>query len=121
MPSGKFEHLVRHIQSVGEPGRADPPRRQQDIDAGTRAKVEHRLALDESGYRGRIAAAEACGHGPLRHGDDVLHVVQRRAEPWVGRLCTASGLAAGGVVCRGGVSLSDPEAEIVGHRQVLYP
>ena len=38
------EHLVGHVEAVGLAGRADPARREQDVDAAARAEVEDRLA-----------------------------------------------------------------------------
>ncbi len=52
------EHLVGHVQAVGDPARTDPPGGEQDVDAAAGAEVEHRLALMQFGDRQRVAAAE---------------------------------------------------------------
>jgi hypothetical protein len=38
--AGKCEHLVGHVQTKGAPGRADPERREQHVDATAGAEVE---------------------------------------------------------------------------------
>ena len=78
--AGQLEHLVGHVEAVGLAGRADPPGREQDVDAAARAEVEDRLALVELGDRGRVAAAE---RGQLAASGSALAVavvVERGAE-----------------------------------------
>ncbi len=59
---GQVEHLVGHVDAVGEAGGADPPGGQQDVDAAAGTEVEHRLAGLQLGDHHRVAAAEARGH-----------------------------------------------------------
>ena len=56
--AGQLEHLVGHVEAVGLAGRADAPRRQQDVDPAPGAEVEDRLALVQVRDRGRVAASE---------------------------------------------------------------
>ena len=93
------EHLVGHVDAVGESGRADPARRQQHVDAAARAQVEHPLARAQLGDRDRVPAAQA-GRRPPRAGSSLLLVgaVQRRPERGVdlaAATATAASLAAG--------------------------
>src|SRR5436190_15783408 len=52
------EHLVGHVQPVRLARRPDPLGGQEDVDAPTRAEVQHRLPWPEVGERRRVAAAE---------------------------------------------------------------
>jgi len=60
--SRQLQHLVRHVEPLGFSGWADATRRQQDVDASSRAKVKNRLSLRELHERGRVAAAERGEH-----------------------------------------------------------
>jgi hypothetical protein len=51
------KHLLGHVEAVGDAGRPDPLRREDDVDAASGAEIEHRLALAEVGDGGRVAAA----------------------------------------------------------------
>ena len=55
----QLEHLVGHVDAVHEPGRTDPPRRQQYVDAPARSQVKDSFALVQVGDRQRVSAAEA--------------------------------------------------------------
>ena len=52
------EHLVGHVEPVGDAGGADAAGGEQHVDAAAGAEVEHGLALVQVGHRGRDAAAE---------------------------------------------------------------
>ena len=62
----KSQHVIRHIQSIGLARRADALRRQQNVDAAARPKIEHSLSELQLRKRGRIAAAERGQNGLLR-------------------------------------------------------
>jgi hypothetical protein len=55
----QLEHLVGHVDAIHEPGRTDPPRRQQYVDAPARSQVKDSFALVQVGDRQRVSAAEA--------------------------------------------------------------
>ena len=57
--AGQLQHVVGHVDAVGEPRRADPPGRQQHVDAAARAQVQHPLALVQLRDRDRVVAAQA--------------------------------------------------------------
>ena len=57
--AGQVEHLVGHVQPVGEPAGADPTSREQDVDPPARPQIEHDLALGEVGDGKWIAASQA--------------------------------------------------------------
>ena len=59
---GQGEHLVGHVQAVGEPGRADPAGRQQHVDAAAGAQVQHPFPVPEFGHRQRVPAAQRGQH-----------------------------------------------------------
>jgi hypothetical protein len=44
---GKAEHLVGHVDAVGEPGLADSTGRQQDVDPRRQSPVKHLLTLSK--------------------------------------------------------------------------
>ena len=88
---GQSQHLVGHVQAVGEAGRADAPGRQQHVDAAAGAQVEHRLAGLELGQRGRVAAAERGEHGRGGEVGDLVDGVQVTGDDALG---VASGVAA---------------------------
>ena len=77
---GKREHLVRHVQPVGDTGRPDPLGRQDHVDSAAGAEVEHGLALVEICDSGRVAAPERGQCRRLRQLAALLGVVQRLAE-----------------------------------------
>ena len=72
--AGEVEHLVGHVEPVGEAGRADPLGGQQHVDAAARAEVEHGLAGVEVGDGGRVAAAEAGQRGRVGEVAEVVVV-----------------------------------------------
>ena len=74
VPFGELEHLIGHVKAIGEPGRADPARGEQHVDAATAAEVQHGLARFERGEGGGIAAAERCVQ---RVGWDELGIIVR--------------------------------------------
>ena len=53
------EHLVGHVDAVGDAGRADALGREDHVEASARAEIEDDLALPKVGDGGRVAAAEA--------------------------------------------------------------
>ena len=53
------EHLVGHVEAVDRARRARHARREEDVDAASRAEVEDGLALVELDHGERVAAAEA--------------------------------------------------------------
>src|SRR5207247_9919881 len=55
----QLEHLVGHVDPVCVAAWSDSPRREQDIQAGSRAEVENDLSGYELSQHRRIAAAEA--------------------------------------------------------------
>jgi len=55
---GEVEHLVGHVQAVGEPGVPHPACREQHVDAAPGAEIEHLLPRLELGHHHRVAAAE---------------------------------------------------------------
>jgi hypothetical protein len=87
---GQCQHLVGHVQAVGEAGRADAPGGEQHVDAAAAAKVEHSLALGQGGEGGRVSAPERRLHRILRDHPDFVAAVQVRGD-W-----TAIGRAAAG-------------------------
>jgi hypothetical protein len=56
--SGKREHFVGHVQTVGLAGRAHALCRQENVDSASRAQVEHRLAGSEMSKGGRVPASQ---------------------------------------------------------------
>jgi hypothetical protein len=78
--AGEVEHLVGHVQPVGQPGGADPAGGEQDIDPAARAQVEHDLALVQLGDGDWIAAAERGEHRGVGQLVAVFLFVKRRAN-----------------------------------------
>ena len=87
---GQGQHLVGHVQAIGEAGRADASGREQHVDAAATAQVEHGFAWFELGQRGRIATAERGLHGLLRDGGDVVVGVEVAGDR-IGRGPAAAG------------------------------
>ena len=63
------EHLVGHVDAVGEPGRADPPGRQEHVDAAAGPRSSTRSpALSSATISGlpqpRLAATASAGSSP---------------------------------------------------------
>ena len=56
--ASEFEHLVGHVEAEGLAGRADPPGREQDVDAATGSEIENGLTFFEISDGSRISAAE---------------------------------------------------------------
>ena len=56
--AGELEHLVGHVEPDRSTGRGDSTGGDQDVGAGARAEIEHRLAFAQVGDGGRHAAAE---------------------------------------------------------------
>ena len=90
--AGQLEHLVGHVQAVGEAGRADPASREQDVDPATRPEIEHGLAFLQLGHCRWIAAAEAGQDGGIGQGSPVVLGVQDLPE---GRLARWGATALG--------------------------
>ncbi len=63
---GKREHLVGHVEPVGDARLADAPRGQDHVDAATRTEIEHGLALVQIGDRDRIATTKRRKHSAIR-------------------------------------------------------
>ena len=61
----EVEHLVGHVQPVGQARRADAAGGQQHVDPAAGAEVEHGLALVQLGDRDRVAAAQRGEHRGL--------------------------------------------------------
>jgi hypothetical protein len=55
----QFQHLVGHVDPVGEASRPNPSRREQHVDAPARAQVKHPFTFPKFCYGGGIAAAQA--------------------------------------------------------------
>ncbi len=58
---GEGEHLIGHVDAVDETALADPPGRQQHVDATAGAEVKDGLTLAQLGDEHRVAATEAGG------------------------------------------------------------
>ena len=78
--AGECEHLVGHVEAVGDAGRADALRREDHVDPAARAEIEHDLSLAELGDGGRVAAAERRERGRVRQLAALLGGVERLAE-----------------------------------------
>ena len=72
--AGEVEHLDGGVEPVGEAGRADPPGRQQHVDAAAGAEVQHGVAGLQVGDGDRVAAAEADAHRGVREAGEVVVV-----------------------------------------------
>ncbi len=57
--AGQGEHLVGHVDAVGEAGRTDPPSREQHVDAAARTRGRGPVLPPEVGHRHRVAASQA--------------------------------------------------------------
>ena len=55
---GQSQHFIGHIQTVGETGWPDPPRRKQHVNAAPGAEIKHHFTRFEGGESGRVATAE---------------------------------------------------------------
>ena len=115
---GEREHLVGHVEPVDDARRPDAPRGEEDVDAATRAEVEHRVALAQLGDGRRIAAAEACRRCRAGERRPLVGVVQRLTPQRVlVRVCAAraapatAGSGGGDGECRLGVACPDFLAE----------
>src|SRR5262249_20892047 len=89
------QHVVRHVEAVDLAGRADAPRREEDVEAAARAEVEHRFTLAQVDERRRIAAAER-GVCRLRR-----YVAALAVRVQAGRDRIAAGRAAAAAALRG--------------------
>src|SRR4051812_14592879 len=121
----KGEHLVRHVQSVRDAGRADALRRENHVDAAARTEIKHRFAFPQRGDSRRIAAAEGRERRRLRKLAALLRVVECVAEPRRGALtvCTARSATTSATLTsvrdgpRGlGVAAADLLAQLVSRR-----
>src|SRR5204863_5592620 len=74
------EHLVGHVETVGDAGRPDALRREDHVDAAAGAEVQDGLALAQLGHGGRVAAAERGERRGLGQLAALLGVVERLAE-----------------------------------------
>ena len=74
------QHLVGHVQAVGDTARPDALRGEDDVDATARSQVEHHFPLAEVGDRSRIPAAEGCERRAEGELGPLLGVVPRLAE-----------------------------------------
>ena len=81
----QLEHLVGHVQAVGEPGRSDARRGQQDVDAAAGPEVQDDLAGPQLGDGGRVAAAQAGEDGRIRQRGAVGRAVEQLAPGRFGR------------------------------------
>ena len=80
VPASEVEHLVGHVESVGQTRRADTASGEKHVDPSTGTEVEHCLTRVELGDRGGVATAERgenCGAGELVA---VLGAVEAGAE-----------------------------------------
>ena len=84
--TGQLQHLVGHLHSVGPAGGANAAGREQDVDAASRAEVQHRLTLSQLGHRGRVAAAERGRGGCVGKRIAVGLAVERGPEDSFARL-----------------------------------
>ena len=75
--AGEVEHLVGHVQPVGQAGRADAAGGEQHVDPAAGAEVKHGLAVVQLGDRDRVAAAQRREHGGVGQLLAVGVVVQR--------------------------------------------
>ena len=64
--ASQSQHVIGHVHPIGEPGRADPPCGQQDVDAAAGAQVQHPLALMQIRDSQRVTAAQASQDRLLR-------------------------------------------------------
>src|SRR5579871_991303 len=55
---GESQHFVGHVETIGFSIWADTARRQQNVDAASRAQIEHRLSGLQLRKRSRISAAQ---------------------------------------------------------------
>ncbi len=74
------EHLVGHVEPVGDARRADTLRGQDHVDAAAGTEVEHDLAFVQLGDRGRVPAAERRQRRSIRQLAALLGGVERLAE-----------------------------------------
>ena len=107
--AGEVEHLVGHVQPVGEPARPDAAGREEHVEAGAGTEVEHGLALEEVGDRERVAAAEA-GRARTPGVGELSGVVGVAAHAGRVGLGAARGQAGADLAGRGGVAGADPLA-----------
>ena len=77
---GEREHLVGHVDAVGDARRPDALRREDHVDPSTGTEVEHGLALAQLRDGGRVAATERCEHRGLGELAALVGGVQRLAE-----------------------------------------
>src|SRR3989337_3185566 len=56
--AGQLQHLIGHVEPVHLAGRPNPARREEDIEATTRTKVENHLAVLESGHGSWVSASK---------------------------------------------------------------
>ena len=80
VPLSEREHLVRHVEPVGRPGRADPLRGQDHVDAPTRPEIEHGLALAQLGDRRGVPATQRGEDGGVGELVALLRLVERFSE-----------------------------------------
>ncbi len=113
--AGKRQHLVGHVQPVGDPRGADPPGREDDVDPAAGAQVEHDLALVQIGNRDRVATAERGEHRCLGQLAALLGVVEQLAEGRIRRVVRAARAAPASAVtalalghCAGGLGVPGP-------------
>ena len=92
--TGQLQHLAGRVETVREPARTDPPRRQQHVDPASRAEVQHDLAGTQVGDGHRVATTEAPAHGRVGHAGEV--VVVAGAERRAARLARLAGRGTAG-------------------------
>ena len=94
--AGEGEHLVGHVEAVGLARRADPLRREEDVDAAAGAEVEDDLPLLELREGGRVAAAERGLDGRRREELRLVVGVEVRGDRVAGEAGGRRGRAAAG-------------------------
>ena len=80
VPACECEHLVGHVEAVGDSGRSDSLGGEDHVDAAAGAEVEDGLALAQVRDCGGIAAAERGERRGLGQLAALLGVVERFAE-----------------------------------------
>ena len=88
--AGQGQHLVGHVEAVRLAGGADPPGREQHVDAAAGAQVEHHLALVQLGQRRGVAAAQRGQHGLGREARGLGSGVEVGGDRVVGCTCRRS-------------------------------